>query len=114
VGKETTVRHSGKQHSHDNKMLEKEVKKMVGAAMDEATNNLTLNPRAVHQSIVAKMMEKHRNQSALRLLPTYKAFQQRESRGSTRVQGHFGSHYPRLIWTCSGLLITIWDCHLIW
>ena len=52
---------------------------MVGAAVDEAANNLTLNPRAVHQSIVAKMMEKHRNQSALSLLPTYKAFQQRES-----------------------------------
>ena len=73
------MRHSGKQHSHDNKMLEKEVKKMVGAVMDEAANNLTLNRRAVHQSFVAKMMEKHRNQSALSLLPTYKAFQQRES-----------------------------------
>ena len=70
------MRHSGKQHSHDNKMLEKEVKKMVGAVMDEAANNLTLNHRAVHQSFVAKMMEKHRNQSAL---PTYKTFQQRES-----------------------------------
>ena len=79
VGMEITVRHNGKQHSHDNKMLEKEVKKMVGAVMDEAANNLTLNHRAVHQSFVAKMMEKHRNQSALSLLPTYKAFQQRES-----------------------------------
>ena len=77
MGKETTVRHSGKQHSHDNKMLEKEVKKMVGAVMDEAANNLTLNPRGVHQSIEAKMMEKHRNQSALSLLPTYKAFHQK-------------------------------------
>ena len=66
MGKETTVRHNGKQHSHDNKMLEKEVKKMVGAAGDEAANNLTLNPRGVHKSIVAKMMEKHRNQSAKR------------------------------------------------
>ena len=77
MGKETTVRHNGKQHSHDNKMFEKEVKKMVGAAVGEAASNLTLNPRAVHQSIVAKMMEKHRNQSAPSLLPTYKAFQQK-------------------------------------
>ena len=71
------MRHNGKQHIHDNKMLEKEVKKMVGAAVGEAASNLTLNPRAVHQSIVAKMMEKHRNQSAPSLLPTYKAFQQK-------------------------------------
>ena len=72
------MRHNGKQHIHDNKMLEKEVKKMVGAAVGEAASNLTLNPRAaVHQSIVAKMMEKHRNQSAPSLLPTHKAFQQK-------------------------------------
>ena len=71
------MRHNGKQHIHDNKMLEKEVKKMVGAAVGEAASNLTLNPRAVHQSIVAKMMEKHRNQSAPSLFPTYKAFQQK-------------------------------------
>ena len=91
MGKETTVRHNGKQHSHDNKMLEKEVKKMVGAVMDEAANNLTLNHRAVHQSFVAKMMEKHRNQFALSLLPTtYKASQQRESLCSTRDLGHPG------------------------
>ena len=69
MGKKTTVRHNVKQHSHDNKMLEKEVKKMVGAAGDEAANNLTLNPRSVH-----KMMEKHRNQSALGLLPTLQGF----------------------------------------
>ena len=74
MGKKTTVRHNVKQHSHDNKMLEKEVKKMVGAAGDEAANNLTLNPRGVHKSIVAKMMEKHRNQSALGLLPTLQGF----------------------------------------
>ena len=77
MGKETTVRHSGKQHSHDKKMLEREVKKMVGAVIDEAANNLTLNHRGVHQSFIAKMMEKHRNQSALSLLPTYKAFHQK-------------------------------------
>ena len=50
---------------------------MVGAAVDEAANNLPPNPRGVHQSIEAKMMEKHRNQSALSLLPTYKAFHQK-------------------------------------
>ena len=50
---------------------------MVGAAVDEAANNLTLNLRGVHQSIEAKMMEKHRNQSTLSLLPTYKAFHQK-------------------------------------
>ena len=69
------MRHNGKQHIHDNKMLEKEVKKMVGAAVGEAASNLTLNPGAVPQSIVAKMMEKHRNQSAPSLLPTYRAYQ---------------------------------------
>ena len=35
---------------------------MAGAAVGEAANNLM----AVHLSIVAKMMEKHRNQSAKR------------------------------------------------
>ena len=44
---------------------------MVSTAGDEAASNLTLNPRAVHQSIVAKMMEKHRNQSVHSLLPTW-------------------------------------------
>ena len=73
--KDTIVRHNGKQHSHDNKLLENEVKKMVNTAVEEAANNLTINPRAVHQTIVAKMMEKHNNQSALSLLPTYKAVQ---------------------------------------
>ena len=45
---ETIVRHNGKQHSHDNKMLENEMKKMVDAAVDEAANNLipTINPRS--------------------------------------------------------------------
>ena len=84
------MRHKGKQHSHDNKMLEKEVKKMVGTAGDEAVNNLTLNPRGVHKSIEAKMMEKHRNQSALGLLPTLQGFPAKDLQreGSTRVQGH--------------------------
>ena len=54
------MRHNVKQHSHDNKMLEKEVKKMVGAAGDEAANNLNLNPRGDHKSIMAKMKEKHK------------------------------------------------------
>ena len=84
-------------------------------------HKLTLQPRAVYQSFVAKMMEKHRNQFALSLLPTYKASQQRESLCSTRDLGHPGwlailhcwSNYPRLIWTCAGLLIIIWDCQLL-
>ena len=50
MGKETTVRHNGKQHSHDNKMFEKEVKKMVGAAVGEAASNLTLNPPGLSTS----------------------------------------------------------------
>ena len=51
MGKETTVRHNGKQHIHDNKMLEKEVKKMVGAAVGEAASNLTLNSGLLSTSL---------------------------------------------------------------
>ena len=47
MGKKTIVRHNGKQHSHENKMLKIKVKKMVGAVVHEAANNLTLNPTSL-------------------------------------------------------------------
>ena len=80
---------------------------MVGAAVDEAANNLTLNPRGVHQSIEAKMMEKHMNQSALSLLPTYKAFHQKiYIHLKRKLRFHQSSRSPWM--AChSALLITL-------
>ena len=76
---ETNVicRHNGQHHSHDNMLLEREVKQLVNAAVEEAGSNLTLTARAVHQNVVAKSMEKTGNQTFLSLIPSQKAIQQK-------------------------------------
>ena len=55
--KNMIVRHNGKLTTHDNKLMEREVKEEVEAAVNEAVTNHTLNSKAVHQSYCVKSVE---------------------------------------------------------
>ena len=88
--KNTIVRHNRKLTTHDNKLMEREVKEEVEAAVNEAVTNHTLNSRAVHQSCCAKSVElTGGEQTALSLVPTQKAIQQK-----IYAKRKSGNNYP--------------------